>query len=309
MDTIAFVKPNYDGEKRVSLLPQDIHRICNKLAYDCILIESGFGAHLDIPDSEYRNVGCAISDRAQCFAAKYVFSLKLIQPTDYDMLQLGTKLIGWMHPNGSGQLFATTIAREKLITMFDIDSVYPRIYKPDGQIVDVTGLPPHFLWENSYIAGRAATMLGLEQLEKKRETIKKVCVLGAGSVSQGAFQYLSTLGFKPRMFHRRTLNIFYSEVEDYEVIVNGIEMDIEGAHILSSEHLERTRADVLIIDAAADAGRAIQGTEYQTLSSPVGLICNRKYTLVNNAPTLLYQEASKVISNVVAQHLLTRRFF
>jgi len=308
MNAISFVKPNYEGEKRVSLMPEDILSVADNIYYERVIIETGFGEHLGITDSEYENLGCIIADRSSCFKSKCIFSLKLIQPIDYDSLQAGSFLIGWMHPNGSGKEFCKTVAREKLITIFDIDSAFPRIYRPDGIVIKVTDLPPHFLWENSYIAGKASTILGLKNLEKSLDSVRKVCVLGTGNVSQGAFQYLSELGLKPRMFSRKTLDIFYSKINEYDIIVNGIEMDIDDAHILSEEHLRLTDANVMIIDAAADAGRAIQGTEYRSISSPVGIVSGRRYTLVNNSPTLLHREASKAISSVIAKYILTKKY-
>ncbi|NTW33704.1 MAG: N(5)-(carboxyethyl)ornithine synthase, partial [Bacteroidetes bacterium] len=146
-----------------------------------------------------------------------------------------------------------------------------------------------------------------EYLNIKVTGSSRIAVLGSGSVSQGAFCYLSKLGAEPRMFYRKTLDLFYDKINEYEIIVNGIEIDSDDQHIIDYYHLSETSDDVLIIDAAADAGRSIEGTEYMSLDNPMGYVLGRKYILVNNAPTLMHEISSRVISGVVASVLLQKR--
>jgi len=104
MSTISFVKPSFPNEKRVAILPCDLFEYA-PFAYDKIQIESGFGEYLSISDEDYQRVGCTIVARSACYNSEYVFNLKLVQPEDYDLLVNGTKLMGWVHPNGSGKYF------------------------------------------------------------------------------------------------------------------------------------------------------------------------------------------------------------
>ncbi|MCT0439995.1 N(5)-(carboxyethyl)ornithine synthase, partial [Lactococcus lactis subsp. lactis] len=98
---IGLVKANFPGERRVPLLPKDIKDFKNE-----ILVEEGFGKFLDIDDQDYIDKGCHILSRAEVFAeSEAIFSLKLIQPTDYSHLREGQMIIGWTHPFGSGQSF------------------------------------------------------------------------------------------------------------------------------------------------------------------------------------------------------------
>ena len=96
---------------------------------------------------------------------------------------------------------------------------------------------------------------------------------------------------------------------EYDIIVNGVEMDTDGYHLIGKEQLLQTKNNVLLIDAAADAGRAIEGTEYRSLEKPFGLTFGRRYFMVNNAPTLRFQEASTVISKVVSTLIITKKYF
>lgn len=309
MSTIGFIIPNFPDERRVALLPKDILAVRGKIIYDDIFIEEGFGLAVGISDVEYRNVGCKIVPRGVCFDQSHIFSLKLIQPADYHRLKKFQKVIGWMHPSGSGAEFCSTIANSLQLEIFDIDSVYPRIFKGRNILRTVENMPPHIFWKNSYIAGQASVKLAFDYLEIDPLGLGPVAVLGSGSVSQGAFQYLSSLGIEPRLFYRKTLNIFYADLSLYSLVVNGIELDTDDGHILSRHEIASMRDDAIIIDAAADAGRAIEGTEYLSINNPAGKAFGRTYTLVNNAPTLMHERASREISKVISQHILTNDFF
>lgn len=306
---IGFVKPNYPNEKRVAILPSDIDANKSSIVFDEIKIEDGFGSWMGIRNEEYEAVGCRIVSREMCFASSVVFCLKLIQPSDYHLVRHGARIIGWIHPNGSGASFYKGFAKEKKLILVDLDSVNPRIYRWDGGCIDISVLPRHFFWENSYIAGIASTELAFRYLKIDAAALEEVCVLGAGSVAQGAFCYLSARGLFPRMFYRGRLDLFYREIERFDLVVNGIEMDAEGVHILSEEQIRRMKPDVILVDAAADAGRAIEGTLYRTIDEPAGEVFGRKYILVNNAPTLMFEKASRVISRVVGKMILTRDLF
>lgn len=309
MKEIAFVKPNYPNEKRVCLLPEDIISLKNDVVFSTIYIEEGFGENLRISDEKYVEAGCIIATRKECFSKENIFSLKLIQEIDYNLLREDGNIIGWMHPTGSGEYFCNTIAKEKNINIFDIDSVYPTIYPSEGRPHKINSLPPQFFWENSYLAGIASCKAALEFKKHHDITTKNICILGCGSVSQGAFQYFSSLGAKPRMFYRKTMPIFYQNISQFDLIINGIEISEGDDHILSAENLSQTKSDVYIIDAAADAGRAIEGTKYLSWESPTDYVNNRLYFLVNNAPSYLFEEASEKISKVVSTLFLTKDYF
>jgi hypothetical protein len=103
------------------------------------------------------------------------------------------------------------------------------------------------------------------------------------------------------MFYRKTLDIFRESIEEFDLIVNGIEVDVDDVHILDEDLIRRTRDDLLIIDAAADAGRAIEGARYLSLDNLIGQAFGRTYTLVNNAPTLMHRQASEFISEITTR--------
>lgn len=300
MTEVAFVRPNYPGEKRVALLPEDIEGVLEAGIFP--VVESGFGDSLGIGDLEYVEAGARIASREEVFHVDILFSLKLIQPIDYSLLREGHKIVGWMHPLGSGSEFFSGVARQKNLKIVDLDSVFPRLYSRDA-VLDLHIDPPHFFWKNSMYAGMASILLAQQHMGLSDGVQQSVAVLGSGAVSQGAFIQLSRMGLLPRMFYRKTLPYFYSALSDFDVIVNGIEIDGHG-HILDEKKIRSTRKNCLLIDAAADAGRALEGTQYNSLECPVSTVYGRQYLLVNNAPAVLFREASENISAVLANGVL-----
>ena len=149
---IGLVKTNFPGERRVPLLPKDIKDFKNE-----ILVEEGFGKFLDIDDQEYIDKGCHILSRAEVFSeSEAIFSLKLIQPTDYPYLREGQMIIGWTHPFGSGRLFMKEQALPKKLIVVDLDSNSPCIYY-ENEIFE-SGIPKGLLYKNSFYAGYAGVL-------------------------------------------------------------------------------------------------------------------------------------------------------
>jgi N5-(carboxyethyl)ornithine synthase len=299
---IGFVRPNYPDETRVAIKPDGVAKLSKQGIK--IVLESGFGQSMNIGDHHYAEAGAQICSRQECYEERIVFNLKLTQPSDYTYLRPDHILVGWTHPFGSGEKFYQDIVSKKGITLIDIDSVMPRIFRGSADPENADFFPPHMFWKNSYNAGIASVRLALKHLQIKGSPEKSVCVLGSGSVAQGAFYELSRHGFVPRMFYRNTLSIFDDLLGEFDIIANGIEVDRSGLHIMDMRALEQTREDVCIIEAAADAGNAIYGTEYQSLDKPVGSTVGRKYTMVNNAPTIMTDEASRDVAAVVGNDIL-----
>jgi len=298
--TIGFVRPDYPHERRVALLPADLP---TDVAQN-LVVERGFGAHMDESDAAYAERGCAIAGRDEVFAAcDTVFSLKLIQPADYGRLRPGQAIVGWTHPLGSGREFFDQVARPLGLRIFDIDNITPRLYVGD-QVTPLTWLPRNFIWGNSYLAGKAAVQHALQAHGTLAAHDLTSAVLGTGNVAQGAFAAIAGMGCEPRMFYRKTMGEFYALLPTFDVIVNGIEADEPGMHILNRAQLAALKRSCLLIDAAADAGNAIEGSYYTGFDEPLGTVEGVTFYCVNNAPSLVYRTASRFISSTVARWIL-----
>src|SRR5690554_2545688 len=183
LDRIGFIKPNYANEKRVALLPEDAKSNTN-----IFVIENGFGSSMGIGDDEYEKVGCIIKTREEIFkTCEVIFSLKLIQESDYSSIRDGQIIVGWTHPYGSGRKFMENQAIPKKLAIVDLDNISPKIYINNKEYA-LKNVPRNFICKNSILAGYASVTHALTNFGLKPDSNTKVAVLSSGNVAQGAFQ-------------------------------------------------------------------------------------------------------------------------
>jgi N5-(carboxyethyl)ornithine synthase len=296
---MGFVKPSYPNENRVSLLPENI-----KDCFGQVIVEKGFGESLGIEDSQYIDFGAIVLERNEVFnRCKYIYSLKLLQPCDYELLQDGQVIIGWTHPTGSGSVFFNTVCQEKRLKIVDVDSQHPRIYFLD-KVKDLPLIPKGFINSNSRLAGFASVQHALISHGLILNCSMKVALLSVGNVAQGALEYLNKFSPDLDIFTRSNMSRFLDEISQYDVIVNGVEVD-EG-HIIDNEYKSKIKKGALVIDAAADGDGAIQGVKYTKIESPIYKENDVYYYVVNNSPSLLYREASNLISKSFTKYIYSK---
>lgn len=298
---LGFITPHYIGEKRVALLPAHINNFEND-----IVIEHNFGLNLNITDEEYEKVGCKIASREEIFSdCPAVFSLKCILKDDYKYVRENQMIIGWTHPYGSGRDFMASQFNSKNLTVVDLDNIHPQVYYKD-KIELIDWIKPNFIKDNSFIAGYSAVLHALVNFGMIPNQSTNIAVLGSGNVSQGAFCAVSKFSNNIRMFYRKTMHEFIEERESFDIIINGIEVDKTGLHILSLDHQKSLKKNCLIIDAAANAGKTIEGTTFTTLNDPIYNKGNVYYYVVSNAPSIFYKEASLKISESFSKNVYLR---
>ena len=288
---IGFVKPTYPFEKRVALFPKQVGNIRNECVVEC-----GFGENMGLSDDEYSKNGAVVCPRAEIFKdCDVIFSLKLLQPSDYDLIREGQIIAGWTHPTGSGRMFMEKQAIPKKLVIIDFDNIYPSVYFNDKCFV-IPFIQPNFIWQNSYIAGRAAVLHAILTYGKLPDSNTKIAILSAGNVAQGAFDVLAKFNSQIRIFNRRTMPLFYETLGIYDIIVSGIEMDSNNTHLLDLEQQRKIKSGCLVIDAAADAGNTFEGLDYTNIGEPIVKKDGVLWYCVNNAPSILFRESSEVIS-------------
>ncbi len=298
---LGFIKPNYPNEKRVALLPVDIKNFENE-----IVIEKDFGEFLDISNDEYIKKGCTIKSREWIYQnCDAIFSLKIIQKNDYKYLRKNQIIIGWTHPYGGGLKFMEEQAYPKNLTIVDLDNITPRIFK-QKRVIDIEDIPRNFIQKNSFNAGYASTIHAIISHGLMLDNTVKVAVLAAGNVSQGAFYAVSQLGAQVRLFYRKTMNEFKNSIGEYDIIINGIEVDTPNLHIINQEDLTRVKKYALIIDAAADAGNAIQNTVFSSIDKPIYKNNDIYYYVVNNSPSIIYRKSSEDISKSFSKYVYSK---
>lgn len=296
---MGFVKPSYPNENRVALLPENI-----KECFGQVVLEKGFGTSLGISDIDYQDNGAIILERQEVFKrCDFIYSLKLLQPCDYNFLRDGHVIIGWTHPAGSGSQFFNTICKQKKIKIVDVDSQFPRLYYLE-KVWDLPIIPKGFINSNSRLAGFSSVQHALISHGLVLDYSLKVAVLSVGNVAQGAINFLQKFSPMMDIYTRSNMNSFIKDIGQYDIIVNGIE--IESGHIINDHDKLRIKKGALVIDAAADGDGAIQGTSYTTIVNPIYLEDGVYYYVVNNSPSLLYREASRLISNSFTENIYSK---
>jgi len=296
---MGFVKPSYPNENRIALLPENI-----KDCFGQVILEKGFGASLGIDDVDYQSNGAVVLERREVFQrCDYIYSLKLLQPCDYDLLRDGQVIVGWTHPTGSGKSFFDTVCQQKKIKIVDVDSQFPRVYYLD-QVRDLSIIPRGFINSNSRLAGFSSVQHALISHGLVLDCTKRVALLSVGNVAQGALDYLLKFSPKLDIFTRSNMRDFIRNIDQYDIIVNGVEID--SGHIINNDDKLRIKKGALVIDAAADGDGAIQGTKYTTIDDPIYIEDDVYYYVVNNSPSLLYREASRLISNSFTENIYSK---
>lgn len=295
---LGFITPSFPKEKRVALLPEHIKNFRND-----IIVEHNFGSNLNIRDIDYRNAGCQIASREDIFSnCDAIFSLKVILPEDYKYIRENQMIIGWTHPFGSGKNFMKDQAIPKSLIVVDLDNIHPTVYFKDKSKL-INWISPNFVKDNSFNAGYSAVLHALISFGAMPDSNANIAILGSGNVSQGAFCAISKFSNNIRLFYRKTMNEFLDSVHSFDIIINGIELDSEGIHVLSLEDQSKLKKNCLIIDAAANAGKAIEGSINTNLDNPMYIRNDVYYYVVNNTPSLLYRQVSKSISKAFSENV------
>jgi len=295
---LGFIIPHYPSEKRVALLPRHVNDFEND-----IVVEHNFGLSLDITDEEYEKVGCKIGSREEIFSdCPAIFSLKLILEDDYNNIRQDQMIIGWTHPKGSGKDFMKAQSDPKDLIIVDLDNIHPDVYYKN-KIKRIDWIKSNFIKDNSFIAGYSAVLHALLNFGMIPDHNTNIAILGSGNVSQGALCAVSKFNNNVRMFYRKTMHEFIEERKSFDIIINGIEVDKPGLHILSLKDQKDLKRNCLIIDAAANAGKAVEGTKFSTINNPIYNKDGVYYYVVNNTPTIFYKQASLKISESFSKNI------
>lgn len=294
---LGFIKPDFPNERRVAILPNDMDDIKNE-----ILIERGFGSLLEIKDEDYIKKGAKILERDEVFyQSEALFSLKLIQPSDYDLIKANQIIIGWVHPNGSGSEFMLKQAIPKNLIIVDLDNISPKVYYK-FKTYDFYNIPKNFIRKNSWISGFASVNHALQSIGLIPNTNTKVAILGSGNVSQGSFNAIAQFNTDTQLFYRKTMDQFLKRLNEFDIIINGIEIDRKN-HILSNRDLKKIKQGCLIIDAAADEGGTFEFSRFTSIDKPLEYMDGIFLYCVNNAPSLYYRTSSQEISKAFSKYV------
>jgi len=295
---IGYIIPNFSGEKRVGLLPQHL-KYCHP--EDERRFEKNFGATLGISDERYGNSGGYTRDNLFNWA-DVIYCIKI--PQDQDHFKTKQGFVGWIHPTGSGKQFMENVVRNKNLIVFDITNRLSTRYKSSkGELLNIDR---DITMKNSILAGYASVMHAV-LLRGGITKDEKVAIFGSGNVAYGAMKYLANLGIDPILRRRSNMARFEKEFHDYDIFINAVEIDENDKAIVNQEMINGMKPDAWIIDAAADAGRAIENTKYTSIDSPIYQDDQgHTFYVVNNSPSLLFRLSSEFVSQGYAKHFWSK---
>ena len=135
------------------------------------------------------------------------------------------------------------------------------------------------------------------------------------SISKQALENLKTFGKLPKMRHLP--QDIYAEAAvllTQGKLLGWVQGQAEfgpralgNRSILAAPYPGSMKPGAWVIDVAADAGRAIEGTKYTSIDNPI-YTDEKEHTfyVVNNSPSLLYRESSEAVSEGYAQHFWSK---
>lgn len=301
---IGFLKATYPNEKRICFLPKI------KLNYKTY-IEENYAIDLDIEDYEYKKNGAIILSRDEIFATVDILvSLKLFSEEEWRKLKKNQILIGWIHPQSTalGRKFSK-YAKENGIIYFDIDTIIPKIYYMEKSW-NLINIPANFLDFNSKTAGKAAILHATLSFNKLIENFKKIAVLGDGNLAFGALEILLKFNNNIDIYKRKNLILLDKKIQEYDLIVNCIEIQENEESIIDEEMSQRIKKSTLLIDAAADPDRAIKMIEPTSWEKPIKKSNNENYYYycIDNLPTIFYKDVSEKLTETFFKYVFTLDF-
>ena len=220
---IAVPKEIREGEKRVALVPDIIHKL-TRLGLD-VVIESGAGIDAQAPDAQYEDAGASIAKGEVLSAADVVLSVSPLTPMQIATLKKGAITISFLSIVTAKDSIAAAVKAG--VTAFSLELV-PRISR--AQSMDA-------LTSQALCAGYRAALVGAELSPRffpllmtaaGTVTPAQVLVLGAGVAGLQAIATARRLGAVVSAYDVRASSA--DEVKSMGAIFIELELEqLEGA--------------------------------------------------------------------------------
>lgn len=283
MKTVGFPISHKENEKRRAILPCHVLR-CKHPEY--LFIETGYGEVLGYSDSDYSQYGANITTHDTVLQQDVICDPK-VGDADY-LSSLHEQIIfGWIHAIQNRDITDKIIAGR--LTAFAWEDMYE-----DGR---------HVFWRNNEIAGEAAVFHAY-MCHGIFPYGTKAAVLGNGNVARGAIKTLNYMGAEVSQYNRKTENLFRKELDQFDVVVNGILWDTNRKdHILYHGDLKRMKKNALIIDVSCDRSGGIETSIPTTIDNPIYYEEGIAHYAVDHTPSLFWKTASASIAVEIAKYI------
>lgn len=282
--TLGFVKSDKPFEQRLALLPKDCSKIRN---INSVYIEKGYGSGLKIKDKDYEKFGVHVAERKKVLDCDIICDPKVGEALYLNDLKENTKLFGWIHAVEHPEL-TEVLVRKKLNCY-----AWEDMFKNNR----------HIFWENNYLAGVSAILHAVLEYGIIPKGFK-VAIIGRGNTAMGANYMLQAMGANVIFFNRHMEELLRSEVAQYDIIVNAVLWNPSRTdHILYHKDIQKMKQGSMIIDVSADTNGAIEDAHATSRNKAFYYMDGVAIYAVNNTPSILYREATNVISKIVANYV------
>lgn len=284
MRSTGFPVSRKDGEKRRAILPEDIKRITHP---ELLFFEEGYGEPLGISDSEYIATGANIVSHEETLAKDIICEPKAGEADYLDRIS-GKVVFGWIHAVQNKDI-CDALAKGG-------NSVYAW-----EDMFDENGI--HSFFMNNRLAGKAAIKHACECCGISLKG-KRAAVTGRGNCAKGATAFLEAEGAEVKLFYRNEEETLREEIGSFDLIVNAVRWDpTRHDHIIYRKDLSRMKKEAVIIDISCDRNGGIETSVPTSISNPIYIVDGITHYVVDNTPSLLFEEASREISRVLPPFL------
>lgn len=276
MKTIGLIISHKENEKRRALVPEHIKFLKHP---ECIYIEDGYGEVLGYTNEDYTKYGVQVASREEILKKDIICDPK-IGDADYLELLNNQTIFGWVHAVQNRDITDKIIASK--LTSYAWEDMYE-----DGR---------HSFWRNNEIAGEAAVFHAY-MCHGVFPYNTKAAVLGRGNIARGAIKTLNYMGAEVVQYDRRTESLFRKELDQFDVVVNGILWDTTRKdHIIYREDLKRMKRNALIIDIACDRAGGVETSIPTTIENPTYMVDGIMHYVVDHTPSLFWKTTSESLS-------------
>ena len=250
---IGIPKETHQGEQRIAFIPSSVDRLVKKGAQ--IIIETGLGASIGIPDEEYKKAGASTESNRALLLSSADIVLRLRKPPaeEISLLKKGSIHISFLDPFNEKALVQALAQNQ--ISAFSMEMV-PRTTR--AQKMDA-------LSSQANLAGYVSVILAAEHLPKifpmlmtPAGTIApaRVFIIGAGVAGLQAIATAKRLGARVEAFDTRA--VVKEQVQSLGAKFVEIDLGETGqtaqgyAKALTGEQLEKQRQGMAKVCALSD---------------------------------------------------------
>jgi len=320
---IGVPKENKHNEFRVAAIPSAISVLTQK--GHTVYVEYGAGIGSGYSDKEYLDAGAHMADKKEVYAkAEFLYKVKEIEPSEYDMLHEGQIIFTYLHSNAHLDMTNELLKRGVIgIAYEDVDdnnSEFPMLL-PMSILAGKGGFLAALYYSQSVHGGKGLLLSRITGVSTPR-----ISIIGCGWSGVGAAELAASFGNKVTMLDVNfnsmekarlklpaNVEFLYSNRENLEkclkesdVIINCIMWNkTRKDHLINRDDLHMMKSGSIIVDVACDDAGAIETCRSTTHEDPIYYEEGIMHYCVDNIPSAFSRTASVMLSSATLPYTLS----